>query len=228
MRQTTLVVTLGELAVIVWVLMRPLSTTFSFAALTTFLSGTVYAQAPANPLAEADTDTEFGREGLLGLGFHMQAGLGVGTVLGQDSSRVQVHPRAVLRYDRKSYALRLLFRHQRLTTVDGDTLLINVGHSELSFSPAIVYQYALSETVALEGGLGLSIGVFARYETEASAIDPKNQYGIPLTGELSGSLVWQWRSGLSFEWGADYRPVVFRGGIVEHLFSNSLTASFDL
>ncbi len=213
---------------IVWVLMRPLSTILSIAALTTFLPGTAYAQAPVAPLAEADTDTEFGRDGLLGLGFHMQLGLGLGTVLGQDSSRVQVHPRAVLRYDRESYALRLLFRRQRFTSIDTTGSLINVGHAELSFSPAIVYQYAFTEKIALEGGLGLSIGAFARYETEASAIDPQTQYGIPLTGELSGSLVWQWRSGLSFEWGADYRPVVFRGGAVEHVFSNSLTASFDL
>jgi len=186
--------------------------------------------SPAYGDREAPQD-DFSRAGLWGAGLHLQVGGAVGVTMAQGATRPQFHSRVALRYDRSKYAIAVVYRHQRLTseTTTQPNYSENVGHAEFTLTPRVIFQHGLTPSIALEGGLGISMGAFTKYRpvpvpTESS----ERSFAIPLAPEASGALVWQWRQAWSLEYAVDYRPVVFGNGDIEQLFTTSISLSLDM
>ena len=192
--------------------MTMLASVRSIVLMVMLLASTRSAQAEDSPPTQP---------GLLGAGVHLQIGLEVGETLAGEPVRIQAHPRASLRYDQSATRVwRLVGRHQRLAE-DG-------GHAELTISPALLRRWRLSDSLLALAGGGLSAGAFTRFlERGSDAGERNSEFAIPIAAEASGSLIWQWKSTLSIEFSADYRPVFFSDGTVEHLLTQGMSASID-
>ncbi len=173
---------------------------------------------PMNASAEEKSPRQ---PSLIGAEIHLQIGLGILETFTGESTRFQPHPRATIRYDRSATMVwRVVARHQRILD-DG-------GHAELTISPAVLRRWRLSDSVFALAGGGLSVGAFTRFLSKAPDVDERDtEYAIPITAEASATIVWQWKSWLSLELTLDYRPVFFADGAVEHLLTQSLSASLD-
>jgi len=163
------------------------------------------------------------RAGLYAGGMHAQLGVGVLETVADEPTRAQFHPRLSLRYDTSAHrSYRLTGRHQRLS---GD----NGGHAELTLSPSILHAWKVAQDVRFLAGVGLSLGAFTRFRPPSSDQRAfKEDYAIPVTGEVAGALSWQWRRALSLELSVDYRPVLFSDGDLEHVYTQSLSLSLDI
>ncbi len=158
-----------------------------------------------------------------GRGFHLQAGLGMTQAFAGESIPVQLHPRLSLRYDRSTdRAWRVTGRHQRLS------LNNDAGHSELTVTPTILQRWRIAESFYAMAGVGISLGAFSRFVPEGVEPRPEQEYGIPIAGEASATLNWKFHTSLSLELTADYRPVFFSDGALEHVMTQSVSLSLDL
>lgn len=173
--------------------------------------------------AHADDGPSPAQPGAFGAGLHLQLGLGLGETFAGEPIQPQVHPRLSLRYDSSaSQAWRLTGRHQRRSG-DGS------GHAELTLTPTALRRWRVGDSLRGMLGAGLSIGAFTKFIPKGpDAETAESEYAIPVSAEFSATLSWQWKPSLSLEATADYRPIVFADGSIEHALTQSVSLSLDL